>query len=305
MPRLQGKRWCFTVNNPVPADYVSLNALGPTLTYLVFSDEIGDTGTPHIQGFFISKTNKTLVAAKVLIPRAHLELARGTNEQASDYCKGGGNTGKPPSLNIVEYGQLPNVPGKTNRYELFRDWVLAQPTKPCVSSVAREFPSIYLNSGRVQSFIDAIYPSPPHPEPLWRDYQQSLADILNGEPDARKIYFVVDPVGNSGKSWFAHHFHRSRPSDVQILSSGKRDDIAYAIDERKSVFLFDLPRLTSEHFQYSVLEQLKNGNVSSMKYESRMKTLSVPHVVVFMNEYPNLQYLSRDRPVTIVWNYEE
>lgn len=301
----QSTNWCFTICNPVPGDYQLLNDYGPVAKYLIFSDEIGRTGTPHIQGFVILPKRSRLRTVKALFPRAHLEAAKGTAVQASEYCRGGGNTGKPPSTNIVVYGQLPNVPGKNNLYESFRDWVLEQPTKPSPALVAYKYPSLFLRNGRTQTFIDAIYPVPQPVAAVWRGYQQSLANILDSEPDPRKIYFVVDPVGNSGKSYFANNYFRSNPSDTQILSVGKRDDLAFAVDELKSRFLFDLPRSTSEFLQYSVLEQLKDGRVFSTKYESRVKWLiSHAHVVVFMNEYPDLTKLSRDRYETIVWNYE-
>lgn len=294
MPRLQSKRWCFTINNPTPEDYAKLNGSVDLCTYLVFADEVGDNGTPHIQGFVVFKSNKGLTAVRRLYPRGHFEIARGTNQQASDYATKDGT-------NVVEHGQIPGPAGRTNRYDEFRDWVLAQPSKPNAASVALHFPSIFLNSGRVQAFIDAIYPTPPPEITDYRPYQSILADILNGGPDSRKIYFVVDPHGNSGKSWFAHRYFLSRPDDVQILSAGRRDDLAFAIDERKRVFLFDLPRSTSEFLQYSILEQLKNGLVFSSKYESRMKLVPPSHVVVFMNEYPDMTKLSADRYEVLVW----
>jgi len=301
----QSTNWCFTINNPTPADYQCLNEYGPTAKYLIFSDEVGSNGTPHIQGFVILPARRRLSSVKLLFPRAHLEAAKGTAFQASEYCRGGGNTSKPPSSNIVVYGQLPGIPGKTNLYESFRDWVLEQPVKPSAALVAYKFPSLFLRNGRTQTFIDAIYPTPVVASAALRDYQQSLCDILEQPPDPRKIIFVVDPVGNSGKSWFANNFFRSHPEYTQILSVGKRDDLAFAIDESNYVFFIDLPRSTSEFLQYPILEQLKDGRVFSTKYESRVKWLiHHAHVVVMMNEYPDMTKLSKDRYELIVWNYE-
>nr|WAQ80617.1 MAG: putative viral replication protein [Circoviridae sp.] len=299
MVNAQTTNWCFTINNPTPLDYTTLHELGGTVKYLIFSDETGVEGTPHIQGFVVFSSRLRLRSARLHLPRAHLEAARGTCAQASEYCRKEGST------NTHIYGQLPNVPGKTNLYESFRDWVLEQPCKPTPALVAYKYPSLFLRNGRTQTFIDAIYPVAAPVVAVFRPYQQALAEDLDGAPDPRKIYFVVDPVGNSGKSWFAHNYFRSNPSNVQILSAGKRDDIAYAIDDVKSIFLFDLPRSTSEFLQYSILEQLKNGLIFSNKYESRMKCLGgLAHVVVFMNEYPDMTKLSSDRYKILVWNHE-
>jgi len=92
MPRVpipQGKRWCFTLNNPTEEEYAAIMAL--ECKYLICGREIGEHGTPHLQGFIVFLTNKRLNAARQAIPRAHLEIARGTTDQAADYCSKDGN----------------------------------------------------------------------------------------------------------------------------------------------------------------------------------------------------------------------
>jgi len=58
----------------------------------------------------------------------------------------------------------------------------------------------------------------------------------------------------------------------------------------------DAPRSKQgEYIQYDFLEEVKNGRVFCPKYESRMKRLGKCHVVVMMNEHPDLTKLSDDR----------
>jgi len=77
------KRWCYTVNN-----YTTLPDFGDDCEYHVYGKEVGESGTPHLQGFVIfTGRGKRLTALKKLIPTAHWERARGTNAQASAYCK--------------------------------------------------------------------------------------------------------------------------------------------------------------------------------------------------------------------------
>lgn len=293
----QSKRWCFTVNNYDPLDEESLRLLGLSCKYLIFGREVSSTGTPHLQGFVLFETNYRFAAVVALFPNGtHLEVAKAASHTAAAYCK--------KDHDFEEFGSCPAAPGKTNRYDDFRDWVITFGRRPTMAEVAAEWPSIFLQSGRVQLFIDFIYPQLQEPPGEYRPYQESLATLLSSpDPDSRKILFVVDPVGNSGKSWFVDTYYRSRPDDVQILSVGKREDLSYAIDDRKRVFLFDLPRSACEFLPYVLLEQLKDRRVFSNKYESRMKMLINPtHVVVFTNEYPDMTKLSADRYEIIVWN---
>nr|WAE42261.1 MAG: replication associated protein [Cressdnaviricota sp.] len=88
----KAKRWCYTLNNPTAP--LNLDA-----TYHIYGDEVGESGTHHYQGFVIFKTQKRLTALKKLSPNAHWETTRGTNIQASEYCKKDGK--------FVETGELP------------------------------------------------------------------------------------------------------------------------------------------------------------------------------------------------------
>lgn len=82
--RPKAKHWCFTVNNyneetiiPDRSEY----------EYMVIGKEVGESGTPHLQGYVVMKKQCLLSTMKKLIPGAHLEVARGTPKAASDYCK--------------------------------------------------------------------------------------------------------------------------------------------------------------------------------------------------------------------------
>ena len=92
----EAKRWCFTINNPneediellIGTDADGAQAKLENVQYLIFQEERGENGTLHWQGFMILKTKKRLSWIKRNINgRAHWEVARGTNEQARDYCR--------------------------------------------------------------------------------------------------------------------------------------------------------------------------------------------------------------------------
>jgi len=106
MPCLQSTRWCFTLNNFTPDEYANIKKL--ECKYSVIGKEVGDHGgTPHLQGFIIFKKKLSLSGVKKLLPRAHLEVAKGTSVQAADYCKKDG-----------DYDEMGEVPSQGKRTDL-------------------------------------------------------------------------------------------------------------------------------------------------------------------------------------------
>jgi len=292
-------RWTFTLNNPSPEEEAHIVSQAQTehVKYLVFGRETGDSGTPHLQGFVILDRSQRLAYIRGLISaRAHFERARGTNDQASNYCKKDGD--------FEEFGTLESSQGRRTDWDSFKAWVVEQPTKPTASLVANQFPGLFVKHARIMVLIDLIYPVNPRIDGELRAWQRHLEADLLAPPDDRKIIFVVDPEGGNGKSWFVKYWLTKQPQLTQCLSIGKRDDLAFSIDESKQYFLFDIPRSCGEFLQYPVLEKLKDGVIYSPKYGSRTKYFSTNvHVVVFMNEEPDLTKLTRDRYVTLEISY--
>lgn len=91
--RIYMKHWCFTVNNYVKADAKQLSKQVDDLQYLVLGREIGETGTPHIQGYVVFKKRKRLTAVRKIIPRGHwtAKYKTSTPQQCIQYCKKDGD----------------------------------------------------------------------------------------------------------------------------------------------------------------------------------------------------------------------
>lgn len=296
----QSKTWCFTINNPTVDDRQNLVTLSTSqhFSYLVFGNEIGDSGTPHIQGFVIFNVRKRFQTAKDLIGgRAHLEAARGTDFQAAEYCKKDGD--------FSEFGDSPvNVPrhsGTTGQFADYTTWVTSffelHDRPPTEREIAVQYPALFVRyRAALLDLTLHLCPTPVLEEGRLRGWQRELEGDLLDDADDRSVIFYVDPVGNQGKSWFQRWFYTQHTERTQLLSVGKRDDLAHAIDEFKTVFFFNVPRGGMEYLQYTILEQLKDRVVFSPKYSSRTKLLrEKAHVVVFCNEPPNLGKMSHDR----------
>lgn len=296
---MQSRHWCFTLNNWTQEDDDRLKNLGEAVTYIVYGYEVGDNGTPHLQGYVVFPTIKRLNQVKEAIgDRAHCEVKRGSPSQAADYCKKAGI--------FYENGTAPSGGRGCSMFDAFVKWIVSRKDAdlplPSDREIAREYPALWLrHERRLRDLATHLYPCPEliGENAALRDWQQALEDVLTvAPPDNRSILFYVDAEGGKGKTWFQRYMLSKYPDLTQVLSSGKRDDIAHAVDETKKVFMFNVPRGGMEYLQYTILEQLKDQMLFSPKYDSKTKILpTCPHVVVFCNEHPDETKMSTDRYV--------
>ena len=84
----KSRNYCFTINNYTDQDEEALADLD--CKYVCYGKEVGESLTPHLQGFVQFHSQRSLKALSKLIPRAHLEAAKGTPVQAITYCEKGG-----------------------------------------------------------------------------------------------------------------------------------------------------------------------------------------------------------------------
>jgi len=291
------KHWCFTLNNPTPAQKMFLTMYDSEnfredydVKYVIYQVEQGENGTPHIQGYiqFVRKKRMTTVKASIS-PQAHVEIARGTAEQNRDYCtKEEGRLEGP-----FEYGEF--TPGQGTRNDV-ADFVRRVCTRiPSESELLTEYSSIVAKYprfvSRVINFYSTPRPVPFVPRPGW---QVDLSILLHGEPDERRVYWYHEPIGNYGKSYFARNFVDGFGTRGYLITGGRHGDIYFAYKKERIVF-FDWARDNADSFPYSVVENFKNGYFLNTKYESQPCRFQTPHVVVFANFPPDRSKLSNDR----------
>jgi hypothetical protein len=283
------KNWIFTLNNYTNEDVERVSNLvnNSKAEYVIFGKETASTGTPHLQGFIKFKRRVRLVPTKTIIgSNPHVQVANKVMA-CIQYCKKEGNW--------VEFGSLGKTQGSRGDLDDFKQ---AVKDGMLDSKEARErFPDTYAKYPRFCiEYMRDNYPKIEIEQHPLRPWQKHLDTILKGPPDRRTIIFVVDKIGNSGKSWFADWYEQNSNDTCQVLTPCRRSDMAYALLPGLRVLFMDAPRAKqSEHIQYDFLEDLKNGRVFSPKYESTMKKYTCMHVVVFMNEHPDMTKLSLDR----------
>ena len=132
-----------------------------------------------------------------------------------------------------------------------------------------------------------------------RDWQKSVIDLVDKEPDNRSIHWYYDYKGGTGKSALVKLLCYKYDA---VVCSGKASDMKYMIvkyNEKNGVYpkvvIFDIPRSMKDYLSYSAIEEIKNGCFASSKYECEMVLMNSPHILCFANEIPEFEKLSKDR----------
>lgn len=144
MEKQRSRTWCFTINNYTQDDVNLLNQV--QCKYIVFGYEIGESGTPHLQGFIYFDDAKTLSTLKKKIHKtAHFEIANGTPLQAATYCKKDGR--------FEERGELPCSQGKRNDLDVLKDKIVRGMK---VDEIVMDKPIMYHQYGRTLHKIEDL-----------------------------------------------------------------------------------------------------------------------------------------------------
>jgi hypothetical protein len=129
------REWCFTLNNYSDLEYTTIKDV--SCRYLVIGKEVGDQGTPHLQGYVVFPNAKTLTAVKKLFKtnRVHLKVRYKDSSPlcASNYCKKDGD--------FFEKGELPKQ-GKRTDLDDIREVIKKTNSMRQVVDVAKSYQSV-------------------------------------------------------------------------------------------------------------------------------------------------------------------
>lgn len=124
MTNPKSRYWCFTLNNYTDDEYNRI--LNETrFDYVIIGKEVGDLGTPHLQGYVRFPNAVRLATLKKIMPRAHLEIAKGNAESNITYCSKEGNfeeRGERPSFSKHLEGMLYMVDTIMEQYNALEDY---------------------------------------------------------------------------------------------------------------------------------------------------------------------------------------
>ena len=136
-----------------------------------------------------------------------------------------------------------------------------------------------------------------------RPWQEQAMKLIES-PSERQVLWITGRRGNEGKSWFQTYmesllgFNRVARVDLRI----KHANICNVLKKRPlasvDIFSFNDARSVSgeEINLYRILEDIKDGQATTSKYDNDNIRFRTPNtVIIFSNEYPRTQKLSRDR----------
>lgn len=96
---MSSKNWVVTINNYTDDDVACFKRDSSLFVYWAYAFEIGESGTPHIQGFICMCRRVGLRVVKKMFPRGHIERMNGNINQNEKYCSKQGE--------LVSFGEAP------------------------------------------------------------------------------------------------------------------------------------------------------------------------------------------------------
>nr|WPR18796.1 MAG: hypothetical protein [Chemarfal virus 250] len=109
----KSRNFTFTMNNYTDTTLVDT----VECKYIIYGKEVGESGTPHLQGFISFESMRHFKPVCKLLPGCHVEIARSALAAVA-YCKKGGD--------YVERGVPPLPPKEAGQKGIAERWELAK-----------------------------------------------------------------------------------------------------------------------------------------------------------------------------------
>lgn len=184
---------CFTLNNYTDEEHLDLikwcleaEQVKGALAYAIVGEEVGESGTPHLQGYinFGRNNRKSWKWLKGFIPRAHIEEAKGDDNDNKVYCSKDGK--------FREFGE-PQRPGKRNDLSNVVDAIKSGKR---VAEIAMEHSNTFVKYHRGLRELSYIVRSK-HP----RDFKTEV-HVLIGPPGTGKSRYAADMTKTLGSVYY-------------------------------------------------------------------------------------------------------
>jgi len=214
----RSRSFCFTLNNYTQQEYDLLKSIN--CQYIILGKEVGEKGTPHIQGYLYFSNARSFNATKKLMSRWHLEICKGSADQNIEYCK--------KDKNFEEFGTRPQ-PGKRTDLILIKEEIMEGKK---VDDIALENPNIFHQYGRTLNKLEDL----------------AMRKKFRTEMTAGIWYWGPTGVGKSHKAFegFTPETHYVWPKDGHWWDAYTQQDIVIINDFRGEIPYNDLLQMVDK-----------------------------------------------------------
>lgn len=164
--------------------------------YIIYGKEVGESGTPHLQGFISFKEKKSLKQLIKLLPGCHVEVAR-VPEAAIEYCKKEGQVTERGVAPVFDKKEHSAKGGDATKRKWEDMWELAKTNK--IEEIdAEERIKHYRTFRQIQ-----------------KDYG-AKADDLEVESGFKGILWIYGSPGSGKSRWVRETYPRSEVYDKTL-----------------------------------------------------------------------------------------
>jgi len=259
----------------------------------------------HYQGYVYLKKETKLTTLANYLKKSHVELRRGTHSEAKKYCMKEDSKAAGP----WEFGCDDNVPQKPGERTDLNALYAEIKTGTAINDIIEMYPSEFIRySNGIEKAIKIHNEHVAKKQLIenfekveLRKWQLYCLNTLKAQDD-RKVLWIVDAVGNTGKTFLAKYIVANL--NGYYCNNPKTQDAMFAYSSQKYI-CFDYTRDYQEYVNYGSIEAFKNGIAFSSKYQSTTKVFEPPKIIIFANFHPNEEKLSLDRWKIIDLDSEE
>lgn len=253
----KARAWFYTLNNYTEEEYQKIldYSQKPKRKYII-GKEVGENGTPHLQGYIRLHGAVAFTTIKNLMPRAHIEEAKGNDKQNLIYCSKDKNF----VTNIEDFekdisSQERIMKRLLDKYEN----VVWRPWQKKVIDI--------LEGPRNSRTINWVYdPKGNSGKSFLTKYIALTKDCVIADGKKENVFNQLNEICNE----------QNTEVSVVILDIPRYCQQEYTLN-------------------YGMLEALKDGVIYSGKYKGGKVFLDEPHVIVFSNSEPEYERFTPDR----------
>lgn len=295
--------WVFTINNYNKENVETLKKIECNLDNVVRAiqcqAEIGEKKTKHLQGFIIFNKQQRMAAVKKTLECYTVSLKRmeTTEKKNLEYTSKSKTYDEDANI-FIRKGVFNMVSGKRTDIASILDEI--DKGKHISDILDGENRITYIQNSvgidryatlkkRINPKVVAKYSKIEN-----RPWQNEFEKLLKEPADDRKIMWLADTKGNTGKTTLMHKLRVTNEKTCFCLTNFKTVDNATSNlrnwikkGNEPEIIILNLSRSKDETGGiYDFLENIKDGYITTTRYEDEVADFIAPHVVVFSNWYP-------------------